>query len=439
MCDAHLNHHGRFAFCAEQNRLRRETTAAVRTIPFFRATTPLTPAERLAKRHLIFKDTLALLSVFAVTCVLAVLTWLLFRSYSQHQSDAAARWKRRGEQALQSHSPHAAVYDLRTALGYGQDDPATQAKLADALAQAGRLQEATSYFNTLWEKEPGNGNINLQLARLAARQGQRSVALERYQAAIYGVWEGDGTVRRRQVRLELVRYLIEQNRFGDARDELLIAAGNDKSTPTLMEVAGLLAEAHAPSDALRFYREVAGRQPVEVQSLEGAGQMAFLLSRYKMARSYLDRALKTSNAAQPLKDLALAEKNLQIANAVVAIYPSQQLPQRERLGRVVHAYSVARTRYTACANGNAGQSQSPRTGSTQIKNSDEMATLANRWQKWKTKLTAAALADNTQLEKTTMQLVYDTEQVTEQVCGEPTGENAALLRIAASPDSVDQQ
>ncbi len=37
-----------------------------------------------------------------------------------------------------------------------------------------------------------------------------------------------------------------------------------------------------------------------------------------------------------------------------------------------------------------------------------------------------------------MQLVYDTELATVQVCGEPTGEDAALLRIAASPDSVEQ-
>ena len=89
----------------------------MRTIPFFRASTPLTPAERLAKRHLVFKDTLALLSIFAVTCVLAVLTWLIFRSYSQHQSDAAARWKRRGEDALRHNNATAAVYDLRTASG----------------------------------------------------------------------------------------------------------------------------------------------------------------------------------------------------------------------------------------------------------------------------------------------------------------------------------
>jgi tetratricopeptide (TPR) repeat protein len=410
----------------------------VRTIPFFRASTPLTPAERLAKRHLIFKDTLALLSVFAVTCVLAVLTWLIFRSYSQHQSDAAARWKRRGEDALAHNNAKAAVYDLRTALGYGQDDPTTEVELAGALAQAGRLQEATAYFNTLWEKEPGNGNINLQLARLAGRQGQTDLALHDYHAAIYGVWEGDGAIRRRQVRLELVRYLIQQKRFSDARDELLIAAGNDTTTPGLLEVAGLLAEAHAPSDALQIYREVAGRRPVVVQALEGAGQMAFTLARYRTARTYLDRALNASSASRPLMNRTLTEKNLKIANAVMAIYPSQALPQRERLLRVVRAFNVARKRYMACANGTAGQNNTPQHGSTQIQNNEDMAALGNRWQNARPRLTVAALVDSAQLEQATMQLVFDTEQVTEQVCGEPTGDDAALLRIAASPESVEQ-
>jgi tetratricopeptide (TPR) repeat protein len=410
----------------------------VRTIPFFRASTPLTPAERSAKRHLVLQDTLALLSVFAVTCVLAVLTWLIFRSYSQHQSDAAARWKRRGEDALRHHNAQAAVYDLRAALGYGQEDPSTEVELADALAQAGRLQEATVYFNTLWEKEPGKGNINLQLARLAARQGQTSAALEHYHEAIYGVWEGDGAIRRRQVRLELVRYLIQQKRFADARGELLIAAGNDTTTPGLLEVAGMLAEAHAPSDALQIYREVAGRRPVEPQALEGTGQMAFMLARYRTARTYLDRALNASSPAHPLMDRALTEKNLRIANAVMAIYPSPELPQRERLRRVVRAYELARQRYLACTNGTAGQNNTPQNGNMQIQNSEQMTALGNRWQNARPRLTVAALMNNAQLEQTTMQLVYDTEQATAQVCGQPTGEDAALLRIAASPDSIDQ-
>jgi hypothetical protein len=137
-------------------------------------------------------------------------------------------------------------------------------------------------------------------------------------------------------------------------------------------------------------------------------------------------------------DRALAEKNLQIANAVVAMYPSEDLSRRERLLRVVHASEVARKRYTACANGDAGQSKAPQNGSTQIQNNEQMTALGNRWDSTRSPLTVAALMDNAQLERATMQLVYDTEQVTEQVCGDPTGENAALLRIAASPDSIDR-
>jgi hypothetical protein len=76
------------------------------------------------------------------------------------------------------------------------------------------LQEAAVYFNALLESQQGDGLINLQLARLAARQGNESQAIEDYQRAIYGSWEGDGYVRRRSVRLELINYLIAQATAG---------------------------------------------------------------------------------------------------------------------------------------------------------------------------------------------------------------------------------
>lgn len=413
----------------------------MKTIPFFRTSTPLTPAERLAKRRLVLQDTLALLSVLGVTCVLGVLTWLIFQSYSQHQSDAAARWKRRGEEALQQGNAKAAVYDLRTALGYGLDDPSTEIELARALAEVGTprsLQEAAVYLNTLWEKEAGNGNINLQLARVLARQGQVKGALEHYHAAIYGVWEGNGALEGRQARLEMVRYMIAHGRYSDARGELLIAAGNDTSTETLMAVAGLLTEAQAPADALHLYHEVAQRRPVVVQALEGTGQAAFRLGRYRTAREYLSKAVNAASAAHPLADRAAAEENLKIANEVMAIYPSPTLPERDRLRRVLHANDVAHKRYTACANGNAGENPASQKGNVQIQDNEAMAVLGNRWQAARPRLTAAMLANDPQLEGATMRLVYDTEQLTRQVCGEPTGEDEALLRIAASPDAVNQ-
>lgn len=441
----------------------------MRSIPFFRASAPLTPLERLAKRRLVLQDTLALLGIFASTCVLAVLTYLIFKSYSQHQQDAAARWKRRGEAALLKHNANAAVFDLRTALGYAREDRTTEMELASALAEAGRLQEATAYFNTLWDKEPGNGNINLQLARLAVRQQQTASAIEHYHAAIYGVWEGDGAIRRRQVRLELARYLISQARFGEARDELLIAAGNDTTTRSLLEVAGLLAEAHAPNDALHLYREVASRRPIVTEAVEGAGQMAFSMGHYRTANLYLDRAVTVAGSgAQPLVNRPLTERNLQIARAVLAAYPSPQLPERERLRRVIRAYETARVRFASCSSrlpdraGNAAGAQSAEargsnpssngaganpaskgteTGAAQTGgtvNPAEIAALATRWQQTRPRLRIADLEKNPELEPAAMQLVYDTEQITARACGPPTGLDAILLRIAAASDAVDQ-
>jgi tetratricopeptide (TPR) repeat protein len=469
----------------------------VRSIPFFRASAPLTPVERLAKRRLVIQDTLALLGIFASTCLLGVLTYLIFQSYSQHQRDAAARWKRRGEEALVKGNANAAVFDLRTALGYARVDRVTEMELASALAQAGRLQEATAYFNTLWDKEPGNGIINLQLARLAVRQQQTAPAIEHYHAAIYGVWEGDGAIRRRQVRLELVRYLISQGRFGEARDELLIAAGNDTTTQSLLEVAGLLAQAHAPNDALRLYREVATRRPIITEALEGAGQMAFAMGHYRTANLYLDRAVTVAGSgAQPLVNRPLTERNLQIARAVLATYPSPQLPERERLRRVIRAYQTARARLANCSSqveGGGGRTASAQSGAgsgngagvrlaslgsekagaqnqgaqnqgtqnqeTQYQgtqnqgtqnratqnqgtggapNADEMAALAARWQKEPSRLRLADLEKNPEIEAAAMQLVYDTEQITARACGQPTGLDAILLRIAGAPDAVDQ-
>jgi tetratricopeptide (TPR) repeat protein len=448
----------------------------VRSIPFFRASAPLTPVERLAKRRLVIQDTLALLGIFASTCVLGVLTYLIFQSYSQHQQDAAARWKRRGEAALVKGNANAAVFDLQMALGYVKADRGTEMELASALAQAGRLLEATAYFNTLWDREPGNGIINLQLARLAGRQHQTASAIQHYHAAIYGVWEGDGAIRRRQVRLELVRYLTSQARFGEARDELLIAAGNDTNTRSLLEVAELLAHAQAPNDALRLYREVASRRPIVTEAVEGAGQMAFAMEHYRTANLYLDRAVTVAGSgAPPLVNRPLTERNLQITRAVLAAYPSPQLPERERQGRVFHAYETARARFASCSRqvqgggGGTGSnngtsdgagaepaSQGVQTGEAQkagtqnhgtqnhgtqtggAPNADEMAALAARWQKEPPRLRIADFDRNPEIEAAAMQLVYDTEQITARACGQPTGLDAILLRIASAPDVVDQ-
>jgi hypothetical protein len=69
---------------------------------------------------------------------------------------------------------------------------------------------------------------------------------------------------------------------------------------------------------------------------------------------------------------------------------------------------------------------------------EEMAAVAPRWQKEPPHMRLADLQKNPELEPAAMQLVYDTEQITARACGQPTGLDAILLRIAATPDAVDQ-
>src|SRR5271156_1330592 len=193
---------------------------------FFALKTPPSAADRTGRRRLLFSDTLSLVTLFAITALLAILTNYLYQSYASHQVVMAARWLQRGDQAMRDHKPQAAIDALSSALAYTPNDRSTGIKLAEGLASAGRIQEATVYFNALLESQQGSGVINLQLARLAARQGNESQAIEDFQKAIYGTWEGDGYVRRREVRFELIDYLIANHRVDQARSELLVASGN---------------------------------------------------------------------------------------------------------------------------------------------------------------------------------------------------------------------
>jgi len=49
------------------------------------------------------------------------------------------------------------------------------------------------------------------------------------------------------------------------------------------------------------------------------------------------------------------------------------------------------------------------------------------------------LEQDPELEQRIMQLVYQTEQITSQQCGSPTGNDALLLKMSQAPEAVEQQ
>lgn len=391
------------------------------------AGTVLTPEERLARRRLMLRDAASLLTLFLITVVIFLLTLLLFRSFENHKQTLGLRWKARGEAALRSGNPVQAIDALRSALAY-VPDRSTEIELAMALAQAGKTVEATAYFNTLLESAPGDGTINLELARLAAKKGDEKMAIQRYQAALDGTWEGNGYNRRRDVRLELANYLISRKELAPARTQLLIAASNAPDDPQIKDqIAAIMEKAQDPSDALNLYRSVADRRDAPLAAFEGAGRTAFNLGRYRLANMYLSRGLSHPDAADlPVAEKAADQYMVNIASHILLLYPDLELPAKSRAERVLYIRNTARNRLAACTTSNAAAT--PR-----------LASVVSQWNQLPSELSVPKLEQQPDLENSILQLSWDTEIATAQVCGAPAGDDALLLRIAQNPGAVDQQ
>jgi tetratricopeptide (TPR) repeat protein len=419
----------------------RDKQAKVEEMQSLNSPSTLTSDERSQKRKLVVRDTFALLTLLAVTLALSTATVFLFRAFSHLRGQLAQRWLTRGEAALHSGNPAQAVDDLRSALAYAPGQRSIEIDLAEALAGAGRTQEATSYFTTLWEAEPGNGTINLQLARLAVRQGNESEALKGYRAAIYGTWEGDGSIRRRAVRLELVEYLIDRHRLDQARGELIIALGNAPDDPAIkLQIAALMESASDPEDASQIYKGLLQHTPRNLAALEGAARTALALGNFAQARDYVDKALanpagagESAQARQDLHDLR------DRAVDTLLLYPSSALSTLAQGERVLRDRNLVAERLRGC--GVLLPSTAVNSWAPVQPVRPQFAALMEKWQALPnvSKLTVAELMQDETLRDSVMQLVYASEQATDKSCGPATGENAILARIAANPAAVEAE
>jgi tetratricopeptide (TPR) repeat protein len=280
----------------------------------------------------------------------------------------------------------------------------------------------------LHEATPGDGSINLQLARLARRRGDDAEAGNYYRAAIYGSWEGDAVIRRRQTRLELADFLIQQHQLAEARNELFTVAGNSGSdVPLNLEVASKLEAAGFPQDALTFYRKAAAADPEARLPLELAGTAAYNLGEYAEAERLLNRALierpapgHTPEQQQRLEALAGDARRIQQLNL------TRDQPATERADHLLAASKIAQARLQSCLKASPS------------------ATLINLNGRWTAASAGAAsrraLLENAAAQDTWTNLVYTTEQQTapplNPACGAPTGDDALLLRLANAAQPV---
>jgi predicted Zn-dependent protease len=282
----------------------------------------------------------------------------------------------------------------------------------------------------LWETQPGDGLINLSLARLAAKKNDTQTTINYYRAAIYGTWEGDGTVRRREVRLELARYLIAHHDPSSARTELLVAGGNDPNDPALaLTLAQLLEQADDPHGALTDYERVLVQQPDNQTALIAAGRLRYQSGDFEEAHRLLERATHERETTASTQAAISPDVQTMLDNSarILELAPFKKLPASERAARILKLRSIAKRRFDSCRT----QLSSSGTPASSLQN------LTTVWAGKEATIGLTALLKDAAEQEAIMKLVFDTESQTGTVCGAPTGDDALLLLLAKFPKTME--
>jgi tetratricopeptide (TPR) repeat protein len=360
--------------------------------------------------------------VIAAVLVLAVGLWMVTHGVTQaygHRQDHLARtWYSMGDTALREGRLDAAISDLRTALAYSHAETKVRLRLAEALAAAGETRQAQAYLIALWEEQPADGNFNLQLARLSVRQGRMADAQRYYHGAIYGVWNDDAIARRRNVRLELVQFLLARHSAQQAESELIALSADAPHEPKwMLELGALFLEAGDASRALAPFSDVVRVEPRNAFALAGAGQAAYQQQDYSQARQYLERAV----ALNP-QDSRSAQL-LQTSHLVLELDPYlARIGPNERARRVLRALEQTQYRLEKCAEQQQITLTSQPSGSPLAIDYAEILAL-------KPRVNRRTLRDDPDFTDTLMQLVFSSQADAASACGQPEGPDLALLLI----------
>ncbi|MBA3884867.1 MAG: tetratricopeptide repeat protein [Acidobacteria bacterium] len=279
---------------------------------------------------------LGLAPAFSVTAIVS-------EAHRAEYRTLAYEWRIEGENALRAGRSDDAIEAFRSALRFAREDRTLRLRLAEALAAADRGVEARAYLQGLWQEQPGNGRVNLELARVAAAEGNAAAASRYYQNAIQGAWDDDAEQRRRETRLEHATFLVEQNLHARAEAELIALAADLPPDAEMRPRTGrLLAAAGSHRRALDVFDTALKMDPQDLEALRGAGAAALALGDHAAVVRYLQRV--PAGDAGP--ELAFT---LDVSRQVLGLDPYRRgLSSRERAARARRALERAGARLRGC-------------------------------------------------------------------------------------------
>jgi len=363
----------------------------------------------------IFRRPIYIVWLFVLAAAFFAFTFGINRLYAQRQQQLSVYWFQQGQAALKQGKPKDAISDLRTALLYSHDNKDDLFALAQALDAANRIPEAQSYFLSLLEDEPGSGAINLELARLAARNADINRAMRYFNGAIYGAWDQDALTKRQQARQEFISFLILKDLKMQARGELLsFTADMPRTFDSQLWVAQAFRRLGDDSSALDFYKSALLINHGDPSALAGAGETSFHLGNYPQALQYYKRSAALHNDPR-------TAQMIQLTNLILDLNPFESnIPAAERRHRLILSLDTADRRLQQCAQAQNIALDTPGAGPLQ--------SARSQWLQLDAQLRRARSdADLVQLLAPVAALIVTTEQQTG--CGATLIIDQAMLHI----------
>jgi tetratricopeptide (TPR) repeat protein len=388
------------------------------------ATAPGTPAPFWRKlRSANRPRELVLIICFVLLLLMFSVTAVVSRLYHKKIHTLADQWFAQGEGAFQAGNAKLAVTDYQNALVYSPNNSIFQLHLAQALVAAGRLDEARFYLLNLLAESPGSSEINLELARISARQGSWLEAVRYYHAAIYGVWDGDPLVRRWEVRRELCQYLLDRGDVADAQPEVLALSQEapPRDLQRQKQAAELLLRSGSWARALLDYQSILKQSRGDQDALVGAAIASYQLAKYAQSLAYFGRL----RGEKPLSDDV--QGMLQSSREVEAADPFRKgLTIAERSRRAAAAAVQASSRLGDCAHQRGeALSQTPPVTDLQKLYATQQSMAAD-WSE-------SNLARHPDRIEAVMSLAFEMENTAAQQCGAPLpGPDRTLLMLDRS-------
>jgi len=277
-------------------------------------------------------------------------------------------------------------------------------------------------------ESPGSGEVNLELARIAARVNSMADAMRYYQGAIYGEWARDPMAMRWAARRELCETLLNQGEVKQAAPEVIALQEN---TPTgdlarVKVVAQLLLRTQQWNRALELYRTFLASDRNDQESLAGAAQAAFQLGQYITAMEFFDQLRQERREEPALADL------FAMTGRILAMDPFLSgLSAEVRAQRAANALALAQTRAENCARqkGEALEQTPPKTALQRVyeQGKDLQQVWSPRYlERFPDRLDAA------------MGYVFAVENAAANACGEPQGDDRALWLLGRSRSAVNR-